>query len=174
MTILLSVLTGLFVFFNVLTTSAQQANVGEGASKTQNIQTAETGWQVVCRAVSQDRTKLGCSLIHETYSAQDRVRLTSVELVKAEKTRTMIISVPQGVSLKEGIEFGIDGTKQSVLAYSHCINNSCFATTDLSDAAINNLKKGKAMELSFLDLQGSKIKTDIPLTGFAQSLGKAD
>ena len=35
-------------------------------------------------------------------------------------------------------------------------------------------KKGKALELSFQDLQGSKIKTDIPLSGFVQSLAKAD
>ena len=110
---------------------AQQSSVGEGASKTQNIQTAETGWQVVCRADNLDRTKLGCSIVHETYSAQDRVRLTSVEIVKAEKNRTLIVSVPQGVSLKEGVEFTIDGAKQSVLAYSYCANNSCFATFEL-------------------------------------------
>lgn len=173
MNILLSALTALFFVFSAAPASAQQA-APEVASKTQNIQTAETGWQVVCRAVSQDRTKLGCSLIHETYSAQDRMRLTSVEIVKAEKNRTMVVSVPQGVSLKEGIEFGIDGAKQSGLVYSHCMNNSCFATTELADAAVNALKKGKMMELSFQDLQGSKIKTEVPLIGFAQSLAKAD
>ena len=174
MKMLLSALTGLFVFLGIATASAQQSGTGEGASKTQNIQTAETGWQVVCRAANQERTKLGCSLIHETYSAQDRVRLTSVEIIKAEKNRTMIVSVPQGVSLKEGIEFGIDGAKQNVLPYSHCANNTCFATLELTDAAVNGLKKGKALGLSFLDLQGSKIKTDIPLSGFVQSLAKAD
>ena len=102
------------------------------------------------------------------------MRLTSVEIVKADKNRTMIVSVPQGVSLKEGIDFSIDGAKQSVLNYSHCMSNSCFATFDLSDAIINLLKKGKILELSFQDLQGSKIKTDIPLTGFVPSLAKAD
>lgn len=174
MKISLSALTGLFVFFGIVSASAQVGTVGEGASKTQNIQTAETGWQVVCRAANQDRSKLGCSLIHETYSAQDRVRIASVEIIKAEKTRTMVVSVPQGVSLKEGIEFTIDNGKQSTLAYSHCMNNSCIATFELSDGIVNNLKKAKSMELSFQDLQGSKIKTDIPLSGFVQSMAKAD
>ncbi|NDB68408.1 MAG: hypothetical protein EB015_10480, partial [Methylocystaceae bacterium] len=166
--------TSLIVFLSVDSAAAQQPSIGDGASKTQNIQTAETGWQVVCRAVSQDRMKLGCSLIHETYSAQDRVRLVSIEIVKAEKNRTLIVSVPQGVSLKEGIEFGVDGAKQSVLAYSHCINNSCIATFEMTDAIVNNLKKGKQVDMAFQDLQGSKIKTDIPLSGFVQSLAKAD
>ena len=167
-------LLGTFIVLGFNAASAQQPSIGESASKTQNIQTAETGWQVVCRAANQERTKLGCSIVHETYSAQDRVRLTSVEIVKADKNRTLIVSVPQGVSLKEGVEFGIDGAKQSMLAYSHCANNSCFATFELADSAINNLKKGKPMELSFQDLQGSKIKTDIPLVGFTQALAKAD
>ena len=38
----------------------------QSASKTQSIQMTETGWQVICRALGQDRTKLGCSLLHET------------------------------------------------------------------------------------------------------------
>ena len=167
-------LLGAFIVLGFGLASAQQSSLGDGASKTQNIQTAETGWQVVCRAANQERTKFGCSIIHETYSAQDRVRLTSVEIVKAEKNRTLIVSVPQGVSLKDGIELGIDGVKQSILTYSHCANNSCFATFDLADSGVTNLKKGKILELTFQDLQGSKIKTDIPLVGFAQALVKAD
>jgi len=163
-----------FFLAGLSTASAQQSAQGEGASKTQSIQTAETGWQVVCRAANQDRSKLGCAVIHETYSAQDRARLTSVEIVKNDKNRTMIVSVPQGVSLKDGIELGIDGTKQGVLSYSHCISNSCFATFELTDAVVNMLKKSKSLELTFLDLQASKIKTDIPMSGFVQALGKAD
>jgi invasion protein IalB len=171
---ILTLFYAVLVFWGVNSASAQQSVQGEGASKTQSIQTAETGWQVVCRASNQDRTKMGCSVIHETYSAQDRSRLTSVEIIKNDKSRTMIVSVPQGVSLKDGIEFGIDGAKQSLLAYSYCMSNSCFATFELSDSVLNTLKKSKALELTFLDLQASKIKTDIPMSGFVQALAKAD
>jgi invasion protein IalB len=54
------------------------------------------------------------------------------------------------------------------------MSNSCFATFELSDSVTNSLKKSKTMELSFLDLQASKIKTDIPMSGFVQALAKAD
>lgn len=174
MTYILTFFYAVLLFSGFNGASAQQSVQGEGASKTQTIQTAETGWQVVCRGFNQDRTKMGCSIIHETYSAQDRSRLTSVEIVKNDKSRTMIISVPQGVSLKDGIELSIDGVKQGLLPYSYCVSNSCFATFELSDAVVNNLKKSKTMELTFLDLQASKIKTDIPMSGFLQAVAKAD
>ena len=134
----------------------------------------ETGWQVICRATGQDRAKLGCSLLHETYSQQDRTRVMAIEIVKGDKGRSLIVTVPQGVSLKDGIEFGVDGAKQAQLAYSHCANNSCFAILDLTDAMLTALKKGKVLEMSFQDLQATKIKTDIPLSGFPVALAKAD
>ena len=164
----------LFLCVSAVFLAANQDVVAQTASKTQSIQMTETGWQVICRASGQDRSKLGCSLLHETYSQQDRVRVMAVELVKGEKGRSVIVTVPQGVSLKEGIEFGIDGAKQAQLAYSHCANNSCFALLDLTEAMVNTLKKGKLLEMSFQDLQGSKLKTDIPLTGFTVALTKAD
>lgn len=146
----------------------------QSASKTQSIQMTETGWQVICRALGQDRSKLACSLLHETYSQQDRARVMAIEIVKGDKARSLIVTVPQGVSLKEGVDFAIDGAKQAQLSYSHCANNSCFAVADLTEAMVNNLKKGKILEMTFQDLQSSKLKTDIPLTGFAVALTKAD
>lgn len=153
---------------------AQQPNSGDAAGKPQTIQTAETGWQAICRSTPQDRSKMTCSVMHETYSSQDRVRLTSVEIVKTDKGRTMLVSVPQGVNLKEGIDFSIDGTKQSRLTYNYCMNNNCFSTLELTDAHINSLKKSKAMDIVFFDLQGSKIKTEIFMTGFTQAMAKSD
>ena len=153
---------------------SQSASTGEGASKTQNIQTAETGWQVVCRFATQDRNKLSCSMVFETYSANDRVRIASVEIVKGDKNRIMILSAPIGVSLKEGILVELDGGKFGQLSYSHCQNNGCFASLDLTDAMVANLKKAKTLSLTFQDLQASKIKSDISLVGFGMAFEKSD
>jgi invasion protein IalB len=163
-----------FGLFSLLILASNQDLGAQNASKTQSIQMTETGWQVICRSLGQDRTKLGCSLLHESYSQQDRTRMMAVEIVKGDKNRSMIVTVPQGVSLKDGIEFGIDAAKQAQLPYTHCANNSCFAVLEMSEAVVNTLKKGKLLELSFQDLQGSKLKTDIPLSGFTQAQAKAD
>jgi invasion protein IalB len=160
--------------FGIEPAFAQTAAPAEGASKTQNIQTAETGWQVVCRFATPDRAKLSCSMVFETYSANDRVRIASVEIVKAEKNRAMLVSAPIGVSLKEGILVELDAAKFGQLSYSHCQNNGCFATLDLTDAMVANLKKAKILSLTFLDLQGSKIKSDISLAGFSTAFDKSD
>ena len=163
-----------FLLFLGAFLASHQDVVAQSASKTQSIQMTETGWQVMCRASGQDRSKLGCSLLHETYSQQDRGRVMAIEIVKGDKGRSMIVTVPQGVSLKDGIEFSVDGTKQAQLAYSHCANNSCFAILDLTEAMVTNLKKGKVLEMTFQDLQASKIKNDIPLIGFPVALTKAE
>ena len=98
----------LFLLVSLAVLAGNQDLVAQNASKTQSIQMTETGWQVICRALGQDRTKLGCSLLHETYSQQDRARVMAIEIVKGDKARSLIVTVPQGVSLKEGIEFAIE------------------------------------------------------------------
>lgn len=173
MTLYLRVLFAFLVLAPINGALAQAAN-NDGTSRTQSIQTAETGWQVICRATAQDRSKLGCSMIYETYSANDRIRLSSVEVVKTEKSRVMILSTPVGVSLKEGIEVQVDGVKLSQATYSHCQNNGCFGSLDLTDAITNTLRKGKSMSLTFADLQGSKIRSEISLQGFVSAWIKSD
>lgn len=144
------------------------------ASKTQNIQTANTGWQVVCRPQPNDRTKLGCAVLSETFSTNERVRIAAVELAKGDKGRVMIVSVPAGVNLKEAIEFGVDAAKPTAIPYSHCMGNFCFATLEMPAATLDAMKKAKAISFAFVDIQGSKVKAEIQLEGFAAALAKSE
>lgn len=150
------------------------AQSNDNASKTQNIQTANTGWQVICRPMGNDRAKLNCAVLSETFSANERVRIAAVEIVKGDKGRVMVVSVPSGVNLKEQIEFGIDAAKPTTLAYSHCLGNFCFATQDLSTATLDAMKKAKAVSFAFTDMQGSKVKAEILLEGFNAALAKSE
>lgn len=152
---------------------AQQTNP-EGASRSQNIQTAETGWQVICRPQQPERTKLDCSVVFETYTTNDRVRVASLELIRGDKGRTLIVSVPPGVSLKDGIEWMVDGGNRQVLNFASCQNNGCFATIDLDAKQLDVLRKGKMLSTGFSDLQGSKVKVDISLVGFNLAFAKSE
>lgn len=151
-----------------------QQPVSEGASRSQNIQTAESGWQVICRPQQPERTKLDCSVIFETYTTNDRVRVASVELIRGDKGRTLIIAVPPGVSLKEGIEWMVDGGNRQILNFASCQTNGCFATLDLDAKGLDLLRKAKSVSTGFSDLQGSRVKVDISLAGFALALAKAE
>lgn len=150
------------------------AQSNDGSSKTQNIQTANTGWQVICRPMGNDRAKLNCAVLTETFSANERLRIAAVELVKGDKGRVMIVSVPVGVNLKEAIEFGIDAAKPTALPYSHCVQNSCFATLDVPAATLDAMKKAKAISFAFTDMQGAKVKAEIQLDGFNAALAKSE
>jgi invasion protein IalB len=149
---------------------AQQSS----APQTQNIETGDTGWQVICRNTTQDRTKMNCSVLQETFSVKDRVKLISIEFVRTDKGAAVVVSVPQGVNLKTGIEMAVDNANKITLAYSHCLNNVCIATGDLTSAQTMTLKKGKQIDISFADIQGAKVNTQTKLDGFVQAMGKAD
>lgn len=142
--------------------------------QTQNIETGDTGWQVICRNTTQDRTKMICSVLQETFSVKDRVKLISIEFVKTDKGQAIVVSVPQGVNLRTGIDMSIDGANKFNVAYSHCLNTQCIATADLSAAQIAGLKKGKQIEIGFADIQGSHVNSQIKLDGFVQAINKAD
>ena len=152
---------------------AQTAN-NEGASRTQSIQTAETGWQVICRPQQADRAKLDCSMVYETFTTNDRMRVAAIEIVKGEKGRAIIVSVPVGVNLKDGIELMVDSGNRQVLSFASCQANGCFATMDLDAKLTEVIRKGKNLTAGFSDGQGSKVKVDISLVGFNAAFSKSE
>jgi invasion protein IalB len=117
---------------------------------------------------------MNCSVLQETFSVKDRVKLISIEFVRTDKGAAVVVSVPQGVNLKTGIEMAVDNANKITLAYSHCLNNVCIATGDLTSAQTMTLKKGKQIDISFADIQGAKVNTQTKLDGFVQAMGKAD
>lgn len=151
-----------------------QAQAPAADNKPQSIQTIETGWQTICRSNAKDRTKMDCSVVHETLTANDRLRIAAVEIGKGEKGRLMVLTLPMGVSLRDGAEVTTDGANKLQAAYSGCQNNGCVATIDLADKALDTIKKGKTLSVSFSDAGGNKIKADVPLIGFTAAIAKAE
>ncbi len=152
---------------------AQTTNTA-GASRTQSIQTSETGWQVICRPQQADRSKLDCSVVYETFTTNDRMRVAAVEIIKGEKGRTIVVSVPVGVNLKDGIELMVDGGSRQVLSFASCQSNGCFATLDLDAKLVDAVRKGKNISVGFSDGQANKVKVDISLVGFNAAYLKSE
>lgn len=163
-------LRGLMFLGCVSSACAQQP----AAPQTQNIETGDTGWQVICRSTAKDRSKIACSVLQETYSMKERIKIVSFEFVKTDKGEAAVITVPQGVNLKSGIEVTLDGSAKMTFAYSHCLNNQCIATSDISSSQLSAFKKGKQIDVAFSDIQGARVNTQIKLDGFAQAMTKAE
>lgn len=153
-------------------TSAPAAS--SSTPNTQSIQTADTGWQTLCRPSAKDRAKQDCSVFHETFATNDRLRIAALEVMKGEKGRVMVISVPMGVSLKDGVEITVDGANKLTASFTGCQTNGCVATIDLTDKSLDVIKKGKTISVGFADAQGSKVKADIALIGFTAAVTRAD
>ncbi len=151
-----------------------QAPAPAGDGKSQNIQTADTGWQTICRPNAKDRAKQDCSVVHETFTTNDRLRIAAIEIVKAEKGRVMVLSAPMGVSLKDGIEISVDGANKQQASFTGCQNNGCFASIEIADKTLDVIKKGKALSVGFSDAQGNKVKADIALLGFTAAITRAE
>ena len=158
--------------FPVIAQAQAPAPAADG--KSQSIQTADSGWQTICRPSAKDRAKQDCSVIHETFTANDRLRIAAIELVKGEKGRVMVLSAPIGVSLKDGIDITVDGANKQIASFTGCQNSGCFASIEISEKALDVIKKGKALSVSFFDGQGSKVKADIALIGFATAVARAE
>jgi invasion protein IalB len=150
------------------------ASAPAAAGSQQSIQTSDTGWQTICRPSAKDRAKQDCSVFHETYTANDRLRIVSIEIAKAEKGRVLAVSVPTGVSLKDGVEITIDGANKQAASFTNCQNNGCIASLDLTDKNLDAIKKGKSISVAFSDAAGNKIKTDTALIGFTAAVTRAD
>ncbi len=148
------------------------AQSGDGPAQ-QAVQTIDTGWQVICRPQTADRAKLACSMLYEIASAKDRTRILSIEIVKQEKLRKLVVAAPLGVSLKDGVEL-VAGAEKVKLAFSGCQTNGCIASSDLPQKTLDAFKTAKAVSFEFIDATGLKFRSEVSLVGFAPAFAKSE
>ncbi len=166
-----------FSAFFVLSLWVVQGSAQDDKSKTadaQNIQTQTTGWRVMCALVTPELDRLNCALTHETFSANQQLRLSSVEIIKGAKGRVMILTTPTGVDLTGGIEISSATLAIKKVNYIGCQGATCFGTIDVTDAMIAAFKRDKTLNISFSDLQGSKLKAEVSLQGFGIALARSE
>ena len=135
--------------------------------QSQSLKIAETGWRNICQVVEGEKPRVDCSIIYETFSVEDRIRMLGVEISRKDKSKSLILSTPVGVSLSEGIEVSFEGQNNSRINITGCQASGCFGSIDLSDNFYSNFKKYKVLNVKYSDLNGNGIKLDISLNGFS-------
>lgn len=156
---------------NNLTSTTQSSG---GASQSQSLKIADTGWRSICQIVEMEKTRVDCSIVYETFSIEDKLRMLGVEISRKDKSRSLILSTPIGVSLSDGIEISFDGQNNSRIGISGCQPTGCFGMVDLSDNLYTNFKKYKLLNVKYNDLNGNGIKIDISLNNFALISSRSD
>lgn len=121
------------------------------------------GWAKVCR--DQDGSKV-CNTISDVVTDYGQP-LTIVNLVETQKDKKMLITVPTGRHIPEGVSIQIGKGEVKKLDYSFCLGAICLAEGVLNDDIINSMKNGDKLKLISVNYQGTSNPIDVPLKGFS-------
>lgn len=86
--------------------------------------------------------------------------------VKGDKTKIIRLLMPVGLLLEPGFRFSVDKSATVEGKYQICFPNGCFAESKVEIASINQLKKGKMMNVYVRNQVGNEVHFLIPLDGF--------
>lgn len=90
----------------------------------------------------------------------------SVGLDPADRTPTVILSLPLGISLPPGVAIRIDEGKPAKFPVERCAPDGCRAGIKLRPATVEQLGAGKQLTITFFDGGRQPIKVPLSLDGF--------
>lgn len=83
-----------------------------------------------------------------------------------EKRRSLLLVVPTGMVIDQGVHVQIDGGDAEKAEYQICLQHACWAERPVNDDFVSKLKAGSKMVLSAYNREGKKIDFDMSLAGF--------
>ena len=148
--------------------NAQAQEGGEGTVSEQDY----GDWRVRCQQTENDEKT--CIMIQQAFLKENNemLMLVNVAYLPEQEQPAMSIVVPLGVSLAAGVKFqlGEGDESASVLGYSHCDQNGCYANLLLSDEATEQIAAVGSGFVSFMTLQGQPVDVPFSPNGFSGAL----
>ena len=77
--------------------------------------------------------------------------------------------LPLTFMLQPGVRFSVDSGQPVAGKFQICFPNGCFAEAEVTDAFINQLKKGTNFKIDVQNQIGGEVAFIMPLTGFGKS-----
>lgn len=149
------------------------ANAAQGAQGGQgNAMPALAGpqpeWVKLCAPDPQ--TKKDICQTSRDLRAETGQTLASVAL-REDKSgkRLLIMAIPPGMQIQPGVRVIVDQQPPIPARYSVCFPNVCLVETEISDAQLGLLRKGKMLNLQALNVQARGVVFPFQLTGFAKA-----
>jgi invasion protein IalB len=161
-----------------LPAQAQDQKTAKTAAKTPNKsakaaepKAALIPWQVNCASVAGN---MACEA-QQTLTIQKTGQLllkVSIRMPKGSKTGAMMLHLPHGMFLPEGVTLTIDGKSPKKEAVQTCDPKGCYVGLSLDAALLKQLQGGKTFSVAFKNLQKQDIKVPVSLSGFKEAYGK--
>ena len=136
----------------------------EAASRTEKT---FSGWTVAC--VENDQNVKRCSL-RQTLTRKDRRPVFTWTIsTNQEGELIQVVSVPAGVSIKEGIRIFVGDGDPLTLGYDICGPRACFARADLSPEVVATMKGTSKAAASYVLANKQLLQFDLAAEGFAEA-----
>jgi invasion protein IalB len=146
-------------------TVAATAITMPGYASAQQAPQTPQGWFKICD--KQDDSTV-CS-VRNVQTANTGQLITAVALVVVSgkiNRKFMQVSVPPARLIPPGVLMQIDGSKGTKLEYGVCMPDLCIAEMPLTDAIINNMKKGHDVVFTSVNFQRMPNPIKMSLDGF--------
>ncbi|WP_421726223.1 invasion associated locus B family protein [Bauldia sp.] len=126
------------------------------------------GWTVSC--VDDDEQQKRCTMYQSQVRAQDRQLVLAWAISRNQDNELVqTVTVPSGVSIKEGIRLFIGDADPVTLGYDICGPRVCFARVPLTDDLVVAVRSSSRVSASYVRGNKQLMQLDLDVDGFADA-----
>ena len=151
--------------------SLATAAVTSTAARAETKAAKTSSWIKNCRKL-KDGSVDCITAINIIVTKPRKARLAGVAILSQGQTKknVLLTVLPLGSQLQYGYTLKIDKNEPVKGNFSVCLRDGCHSQIEKSADIIKQMKKGKEMNLIYVNYKRQKINVAIPLTGFAKAL----
>ena len=143
------------------------ASLFVGRAYAQNVTPAPI-WGVTCTGTSAG---LDCRAVQSVPMTNTGQASIAFQLPADTKKPLMLILVPTGIYLPDGVTLGFGGESRKVPLHN-CDGTGCLAKYGPTDAEVAAMAKGVPVTISVKDVNEQPISIQVPTIGFAAAYAK--
>lgn len=136
----------------------------------------DQNWNTSCVAVGRD-APLTCTMEQQIIVLETGQRLARLSISKTQGNEgfgSLLLQVPLGLSIVDGLTMQIDDVAPMAIPIQTCDAAGCYAGYLIEDKLISAMRNGSKLVLSFFDLQKQKIAPEFTLAGFTSAYAKVE
>ena len=140
---------------------------GQGA-QTPNLMYSP--WIKICNKGNEPNAKQVCVTAKDG-RLENGMPVAAVALIEpqGDPKKLVRITVPLGMQLQHGTRMIIDQEQPATAPYFMCFPNGCMADFEANADMVGKLKKGKALTLQAINMNGQPVSLPLPLADFAKA-----
>jgi invasion protein IalB len=125
-------------------------------------------WTVNCFSLSR-AAAADCKIEQRLFVKETgrALSVATIEIPGATRKPVLVLHLPNGLALQDGVSLGIDNGPATPLLWQSCDGNGCYATLILTPALIETMKTGKVMAVKAIAANREPLTFQHLLTDFA-------